>query len=58
MELGLPNQRKSEGANPGTHGPDEVVKSDLPLVHNHEHVHTITRHNVNSVANEFGVEKK
>lgn len=37
MINGIKDMKKSGGANPGVHGPDEVIKSDLPLVKSSEH---------------------
>ncbi|MGI0011229.1 MAG: hypothetical protein ACREAE_07500 [Nitrosopumilaceae archaeon] len=58
MELNLKSQKKSEGANLGTHGPDDAQKSDLPLLRNHEHTHTANLINSNVSASEFASAKK
>lgn len=59
MKLGLPSMKKKKSVNPtGSHGPDKVVTSGLPLVNTTEHSHSINPLNHATMANEFGVEKK
>lgn len=59
MKLGLPSMKKKKSTNPsGEHGPDKVVTTDLPLVRNMDHSHSINPLNHHTMANEFGVEKK
>lgn len=58
MKLNIPEMRKSGNkSTTGEHGPDPVVKSDLPLVRNHDHTHSIHKLDYVSVANEFGVKE-
>ena len=53
MKLNIPDMKSNSSAR-GEHGPDKVVKSDLPLVRNHDHVHTINPINHVTGASAFG----
>lgn len=57
MKLNLPDMR--DKSNPtGEHGPDPVVKSDLPLIRDRSHTHTMHKLDNQTSASEFAQAKK
>lgn len=54
MELGVKDRKKNANSVTGTRGPEKPDVSDLPLVHSHDHVHTIDDIKYITTASAFG----